>query len=100
MAYGYANNTRIPIKKKASGGFFRTETLTPTDWSIIKSIAIDEESEQILSKPEEVYRIAEEYAHGGLKSLVEELNSIQFGSVDKWLEKHTNELFEDIGGSK
>jgi len=98
LAYGYANDLRLPIEKRASGGFFRTETLSNDDWIIIKSIAIDEESEEILKKPEKVFIIIEEYAHGGLKSLVnQQLKKISFGSTEKWLEKYVNDLHKDIG---
>jgi len=98
LAFGYANNLRLAIKKKASGGFFRTETLTPNDWMIIKSIAITEESEEILKEPEEVFKVIEEYAHGGVKILVDEqLKNITFGSTEKWLEKYVIDLYDDIG---
>ena len=97
LAFGYANELRAPIEKRASGGFFRAETMSPEDWMIIKSVAIEEESEDILKEPEEVFNIVEEYAHGGIKLLVEQLKSISFGSTNKCLEKYVNDLYEEIG---
>lgn len=96
LSFGFANENRIPLKRKASGGYFRAETLTPSEWALIKTVAICEESEEVLNDPPKIYQIAEEYAHGGLILLHENLQSLQFGSAEKWLEKEVAKKFQTL----
>lgn len=96
LTVGYKEKKRKQIDKKDPKGFVRTEYLGPEDWMIVKSVAIDEESEEVLNKPEIVIQIAEEYAHGGLEFLLEDLKNLPFASTEKWLEKNVVDLYNEI----
>ncbi|MCD4670738.1 MAG: hypothetical protein K8S14_09870 [Actinomycetia bacterium] len=93
MAYGYMNNIRFPIKSK--DGFILNKTLLPEDEALINSLAVkDSESPEILLDLQDVYNIAEEYAHAGLKMLYDEsMSNAEHGSFNIKLEK---EIFEKI----
>lgn len=97
LVYGFNNEARLPLKKKATGGFFRADTLSDSDFALLQCIAIHEENEEILNNPYEVFTIVEEYAHGGLELMVKDFKGIQFGSLEKWFEKEVMKLYKAIG---
>jgi len=95
MAVGFKNNIKIPIKK--TEGLFLEKDLKPEDEALINAIAIyDAASIDILSNKGQVYKIAEEYANGGIRILVDKIDSTQFGSFEKILEKDLLEMYKNI----
>jgi len=99
MSIGFKNRFRIPIKKKLKGGFFRTEDLRQEDRTLVNSVALSViNSIEDLSNREEVYKIAEEYAHGGIKLLIGKIESTQFGTFWKIFEKELHDIYEETIG--
>jgi len=93
MAYGYMNNIKFPIKSKE--GYILNIFLIPEDEALINSLAVkDSGSPEVLLDLQDVYNIAEGYAHAGLKLLYDEsIASADPGSFNIRLEK---EIFEGI----
>lgn len=94
MAYGYSKNVYKSLDSKE--GFVRTEYLKKEDLALINSLAIEKGSIEIIGSPEKTFQLAEQYANGGIKLLIEKINSIQYGSFDKYLEKDEFELYSTI----
>lgn len=95
MSYGFRNDVSVPLK--AVYGFVRTEYLQPDEMALINSIAIHKTGGvQVLSDLEEVLKIAEEYAHAGIKLLHDQVTSQQPGSYLKRFEKEVFNLYEDF----
>jgi hypothetical protein len=94
MTYGYKNKVRTALETKE--GYVRTEYLKPEDWALINSLAIGTRSVEILSKPEDICQLAEQYAHAGIKILAAKLDSTSFGSFEKQFEKELLEMYEKI----
>jgi len=86
MAFGFQNNIEMKINKRDEAGFIRTEYLDEYDWTLIKSVAIDKKGIEVLDQPEQVIEIAENYAHGGIQQLCRQIENLQFGSLEKWIE--------------
>ena len=94
MAFGFKNDTRRKIETKE--GFARTEYLKPKDLALINAVAITQESVELLDNPEEVFKLAEEYANAGIKLLVGSVDSVAFGSYEKQLEKELLDMHSRI----
>jgi len=94
MTIGFKNDVRRPLKTKE--GFVRAEYLQPQDMALINALAMSKKGPEVLSNKEEVFRIAEEYAHAGIKILADEIKSSSYGSFTKKFEKELFELFEKI----
>lgn len=94
MAIGFKNKVNRPLETKE--GFFLIKDMRPEDEALINAVAITTNSPEVLSDREEVFKIAEEYAHAGIKILYEKIKSTQFGSFDKQLEKELLELYEEL----
>lgn len=94
MAIGFKNRIRRPLNSKE--GFFLIKDLRPEDEALINALAVFENGFEILSNKEEVFKIAEEYAHAGIKVLADEIRQSSFGSFYKKFEKELFELFEKI----
>ena len=96
MAMGIASGVSSPLNAKE--GFVRTEYLKPEDQTLINAVAISEKrgSVDLLSQKEAVYRIAEEYAHAGIKLLADKTRSTQIGSFHKQFEKELRELCSEL----
>jgi hypothetical protein len=98
MALGFKNGARRPLENREGSGLFRTSYLRPDDEAVLNTVALTESgSEEILANRAEVFRIAEEYAHAGIRLLVAELDAAQFGSYAKRLEKELFELHATLG---
>jgi len=90
MLVGVKNGSRIPLKNKEE--ITREEYLNDDDKSIIKAISVNaEENLTVLLNWEKIYQIAEEYALGGIKSLVDSIYGKQHGS---YISKLETELFD------
>lgn len=95
MALGARNNVAVPLKTRE--GFFLTKDLRAEDEALINAVALwGEDSTDIYSDKERLYRIAEEYAHAGIKLLVDKIESVEFGSFWKQFEKELNEMYERL----
>lgn len=95
MLLGYKNNSRVPIANK--DGWTRTEYIKPEARALIDSVALStSDSPDILSNRVEVFKIAEEFAHGGLKILIDKINNTQHGTFWKQYEKELFEMYSDL----
>lgn len=93
MALGVRNEVAVPFKTKE--GFFLTKDLRPEDEALINAVILwSKDSVDILSDKEKVYKIAEEYAHAGIRLLVDKIESVEFGSFWKQFEKDLYEMHE------
>jgi hypothetical protein len=85
MAIGFKNKVKRPLESRE--GFFLAKDLHTEDEALIDIVAIyDNDSVDLLQKREEVFKIAEEYAHAGIRLLYDEATSGQPGSYFKKLE--------------
>ena len=99
MVIGYSRGVKVELTRKE--GYVRFEYLKDRDKSIIKSIAVaDRGTLDVLLDKKKVYSIAEEYAAGGIKLLVEMVFGESYGSFEKRLESELVEEFERIKGEE
>lgn len=92
MAIGFLNKTRLGFSGKRLG-YFLEKDLKYEDIVLLNSIAVFEtQSLDILNEKENIFKIAEEYAHGGLILLNDDIESVQFGSYSKNFEMKLNQL--------
>ena len=95
MAIGFKNQVKRPLDAK--DGFVRLVSMRPEDEALIDAVAIhDTGSADILSDREAVFRIAEEYAHAGIRLLYDSVTSGQPGSFHKKLEVELFDLFRNL----
>ncbi len=93
MAIGFKNQVKRRLDSRE--GFFLAKDMGPEDEALLDAVAIyDTGSADVLADREAVYRIAEEYAHAGIRLLYDIATSSQPGSFHKHLEK---DLFELLG---
>jgi hypothetical protein len=99
LSIGFNNNAEHPINTKL--GFVRAEYLQPKDEALINAIALHtEKTVKVLSNKEDVYKIAEEFAHGGIRILYDEVTSKRPGSFYKRFEKEMYDLRKQLIGTK
>jgi len=95
MALGFKSDVSQPLESKE--GWFNTRDLQLEDEALLNAIALHKtQIVEILSNKTEIYKIAEEYAHAGIRLLCDKIKSTQFGSFDKLLEKELHDLFVDM----
>lgn len=95
MAIGFKNRVKRPLDAKE--GFFLAKDMHPEDEALIDALAIyDTGSTDVLSDREAVFKIAEEYAHAGIRLLYDEVTSGQPGSYYKKLEVELFSLLEAL----
>jgi hypothetical protein len=95
MSYGFYNKTRIPLNKR--NDLFLAKDLKHEDEGLINAIAVSEMGcLEIISDKNTTYSIAEEYAHAGIRLLYEKIDSTEFGTFWKHLEKDLAESFKSI----
>jgi len=95
MAIGFKNKVKRSLESRE--GFFLAKDLHTKDEALIDIVAVyDNGSVDLLHKREDVYRIAEEYAHAGIRLLYDEVSSGQPGSYFKKLELELTKLVESI----
>jgi len=93
MATGFKSALRQPMKSRDGGGFFLSKDLHDEDVALLNAVALaDTGSPQVLLDRAEVFRIAEEYAHAGIRLLADRVGSTSFASFEKRLEKELREL--------
>ena len=95
MSLGFKHGVRRPLNTR--DGFFLAQNLRLEDEALIDAVAIHETgSAEVLTDREAVFRIAEEYAHAGIRLLHDEATSGQPGSFFKRLELDLSGLLESI----
>jgi hypothetical protein len=95
LAFGFKNKIKYPLESKE--GWFNTRDLQPEDETLLNAVAIYEaKSVDILSNKAEVYRIAEEYAHAGIKFLCNKIESTPFGTFEKQFEKELHDIYKNF----
>ncbi|MHC4477704.1 MAG: hypothetical protein ACYTEL_18820 [Planctomycetota bacterium] len=95
MSFGFRNGAKRPLE--SNEGFVLIQNLQPKDEALMIAIAIhDTKSVSVLSDRAEVLRIAEEYAHAGIRLLVDKIESASFGSFEKRFEKDLHEMYEGL----
>jgi len=93
MALGFKNQKRLPLGKRL--GYFLEKDLKYEDHVLLNAIAISEtQTLDVLTDKEKIFKIAEEFAHGGLKILSKEIGPGQFGSFSKNFELKLDQLME------
>lgn len=99
MAFGYLYGTSIELGAKE--GFFLAKDMGPEDEALLYALALKEtDSIDLLANQAEVYRIAEQYAHGGIRHLHDQVTSKQPGSFYKRFEKDVFKKLKNHLGSK
>lgn len=94
LAFGFRNKVKRPLESKE--GFFLIKDLHPEDEALLNAVALyDTGNPEVLSDRKEVFKIAEEYAHAGIKLLVDKIESLEFGSFDKVLEMELKEMLKE-----
>jgi len=97
MAIGVAHNTKLPIKKRESGGFFLLKDLKPEDNTLIDAVAIWHEGKaDVLSDRSKVLEIAEGYAHAGVRFVADSIESQQPGSFLKKIEQNLWSIYTKL----
>jgi hypothetical protein len=93
LMMGLKNGARLPLKNRE--GFIREDYLSNDEKSIIKAIAVNaEDNLSVLLNIERIYQIAEEYAAGGIKYLVDSVFKKQHGSYATRLETELIDICE------
>lgn len=96
MAIGFKNKVRRCLDSRE--GFFLAKDMGPEDEALIDAVAIYATgSADVLANREEVFRIAEEYARGGIRLLYDSVSSSQPGWFYKQLEKNLFALLDTFG---
>lgn len=91
MAIGFRNSVRIPLETRE--GFFLTKDLHPEDEALLNAVALAETNScDVLLNRQEVFQIAEELAHAGIRLLVDKISGTSFGTFEKKLEKELRDL--------
>ena len=99
VAFGFSNRMHMPLKTRE--GFFLTKDLKMEDEALINAVALhDADDVDILSDKSSTYRIAEEYAHAGIKLLADKVASVEFGTFWKQFEKDMHEAHESLESKK
>jgi hypothetical protein len=95
MAIGVKNG--VPIDTDFNEGFIRAEYLNPEDEALLNAVALwHKGNPEVLTDKSEVYRIAQKYAHGGLRLLVDWIENTQYGTYEKHLEKILLDKYDEI----
>lgn len=94
MSLGFKYQTRRELGTRE--GFFLAKDMGPRDEALINALAVVETgSVAVLADRAQVYQIAEEYAHAGVKLLHSQVTSEQPGSFYKRFEKDVFDMLED-----
>ena len=101
MSIGVKNEVKLPLDNKDSGGYFWLKDVRREDEALMNAVAmLEEKSASVLSDKDNVYKIAEEYAHVGIKILADKIESIQYGNFYKQFEGELHELYDTLFGKE
>jgi len=95
MSVGFRNDLTLPLEKR--DGFFLAKDLRLEDEALMKAVALHKSELSVLEDRASVFRLAEEYAHAGIRLLVNDIESTSMGSFDKAFELQTHSLLERSG---
>jgi len=85
LAVGFKHKLKRPLETRE--GVFLAKDLHPEDQMILDVVAIyDTGSIDVLTNQQQVFNIAEEYAHAGIRLIYDNVNSGQPGSYFKKME--------------
>lgn len=73
VAYAIKNNIPKRALKGKSEGYINLDAIKDDDLAMIKSIAVHDEGVEILSDPDKIYAIIQQYANAGIKLLYNEI---------------------------
>uniref|UniRef100_A0A7V4TXY5 Uncharacterized protein n=1 Tax=Candidatus Caldatribacterium saccharofermentans TaxID=1454753 RepID=A0A7V4TXY5_9BACT len=96
VGWGIRKNSRKPIQKRDSGGFFRTSYLREEDEVLLAAAAVYAESDEVLKDGERVLKIAEEYARGGVHELWDWVQSTPLETFEKDFEAEVVKLAREF----
>jgi len=92
------NANVLEFKKKGrKEQFLLAMAIGTQDDALMNAIAVYEtNSPDVLSNKEEVFKIAEEYAHAGIKLLVDKIETTEFTSFHRQFEKELHEIYDRV----
>jgi hypothetical protein len=95
LAVGFGRGVKRPLQNRDR--FFFAKDMTPGDEALLSAVAAtDADSLEVLPDRARVFRIAEEYAHAGIRILADEIESTQYGTFEKHLEKQLHDMYDQI----
>jgi len=96
LGLGFKRGVRRRLGKRE--GLFLTKDMRPEDEALLNAVAAHEtKSLDVLCDKAKVFTIAEEYAHAGIRLLVDEIQSTQYGTFEKRLEKELHDMYKEMG---
>ncbi len=99
MATGFKNESKRELDTK--DGFFLAKDMGPEDKALIGAVAVFDRGDlSVLSNKKEAWGIAEQYAHAGVKLLLNKVETSQFGTFPKLFEQEILEAYDAIYGRK
>ncbi len=99
MATGFKNESKRKLDTR--DGLFNTRDMGPEDRALIGAVAVFDRGDiSVLSDKKEAYGIAEQYAHAGIKLLLNKVKTSQYGTFPKRFEKEILEAYDAIYGEK
>jgi dnd system-associated protein 4 len=97
LGLGFKNKKRLPIKKRT--GIIPVRSLSDKDIAILKAVAICETKTidtMFGENAQNIFKIAEEYANGGIELLYYQVFNPEPGDVDKRLEQPLREILNSL----
>jgi len=95
LAYALQRGVKRPVEKRE--GFFLAKDLHTEDRALLSAVAAySDDSLDVLADKARVFRIAEEYAHAGIRMIVDEMESTQYGSFEKRLERDFYDRWKEL----
>jgi hypothetical protein len=96
MAVGFKNDARVPLETRE--GLFLIKDMKPDDEALINAVAIAATgSESCLLNKDDVYQIAEQYGHGGIRILIDKIDGMEFATFWKRFELELHQMFTNRG---
>jgi dnd system-associated protein 4 len=86
MSLGFKEDLRKPLDSRVKTIPLSTIRNNDEVMWLIKSIAIAEKGTDVLMDPNEMFKIAEEYANGGIRELYEKVFNVKLGDPELRLE--------------
>jgi hypothetical protein len=97
LAVGFNNKIKSESEIENKEGWFNARELQSEDYAILNAVALFHTgTTDILTKKDLVFKIAEVYAHIGIRLLSNKIKNTPYGSFDKILEKDLDDLFSKI----
>ena len=98
VAMGVYYNESKEIGKRE--GYILEDRLDPEDHALLKAVALYHTKDiGVLKSQQQVFKIAEEYANAGIKIIVDELESAQYGDFNRRMEEKLHEIISSLTNS-